>query len=1040
MTVDALGHTEGEVVVENNVDPDCENAGSYDNVVYCTVCDTELSRKTVTVDALGHTEETIPGKDATCTETGLTDGVKCSACGEILTAQKEIPAKDHDYDAVVTAPTCTEKGYTTYTCTCGYSYKADEKNKLDHALEYVQYSDGHTKKCTRETCGHETGKVAHSDDNHDHKCDACGYVMSVCDFNQKKTDQKYLASDATCSKKATYYYSCICGAKGEKTFESGDVLPHTEVVDAAVAPTCTATGLTEGKHCSVCNEVLVKQEVVPVKGHTEVIDAAVAPTCTDTGLTEGKHCSVCGEILTAQTVVDKLGHTEVIDAAVAPTCTETGLTEGKHCSVCNAVLVAQETVAAKGHKYDAAVTDPTCTAQGYTTHTCSCGDSYVDNYVAATGHSYTSEVTKAPTCAETGVMTYTCSGCSDSYTEDIELADHTEGEAVKENVADATCTTEGSYDSVIKCSVCGTELSRETVTVDKAAHNPGNTVVENNVAPTCTVDGSYDNVVYCTVCKAELSRETIKVDKAAHNYKPTITEPTCTAQGYTTYTCSACGDSYVGDYVDATDHNPNSAVVDNEISATYSTPASYDLVVCCTECGNEMSRQTVVLNSAQIGEVSYRTLSDAITNASEFATIKLLTNIDGQVTVAKVVTIDKSGYSASIVAASGYQATEEAGIVMVRKKYYFGHSAQIGLLEPWFLKANCIVSLDKVDSINYDVLADYGAYFIRRSELYDSAIAIGSLAVMDIINDPDSAHYAHSLGTATIDGQYLTASYNQGLYTYEMSDSIIVVFYIVENGETRYAPIREYNLKDLLSVRKDDAEKFPNVFEREVYKAMYNLENAIVDYRNQYTQEEIDAAKLPDMKAPTLQEFVAVNGVFSPETIISYKFGTSEQIVLIEPWGLKVNAVVVDAENTSARVDYSALEEYGVIIYYDTEGKITAGTMTKEELMSRDDAYVFSSKNGDVFMDGDYISAVYNNGVYTYMLDSNVYIMFYVKDAEGFHYGPVRTRSVYDLAAERMNDTTGKFGELEKKVYAAMVAEYDAITAYRKDYFENQNK
>ena len=91
-------------------------------------------------------------------------------------------------------------------------------------------------------------------------------------------------------------------------------------------------------------------------------------------------------------------------------------------------------------------------------------------------------------------------------------------------------------------------------------------------------------------------------------------------------------------------------------------------------------------------------------------------------------------------------------------------------------------------------------------------------------------------------------------------------------------------------------------------------------------------------------------------------------------------------------------------------------------------------------MDGDYISAVYNNGVYTYMLDSNVYIMFYVKDAEGFHYGPVRTRSVYDLAAERMNDTTGKFGELEKKVYAAMVAEYDAITAYRKDYFENQNK
>ena len=125
-------------------------------------------------------------------------------------------------------------------------------------------------------------------------------------------------------------------------------IPHTEAVDKAVEPTCTETGLTEGKHCSVCGEVLVEQKVVPAKGHTEVVDKAVEPTCTETGLTEGKHCSVCSAVLVEQKVVPAKGHTEVVDKAVEPMCTKTGLTEGKHCSVCSAVLVKQEVVPALG--------------------------------------------------------------------------------------------------------------------------------------------------------------------------------------------------------------------------------------------------------------------------------------------------------------------------------------------------------------------------------------------------------------------------------------------------------------------------------------------------------------------------------------------------------------------------------------------------------------------------------------------------------------------------------------------------------------------
>ena len=77
-------------------------------------------------------------------------------------------------------------------------------------------------------------------------------------------------------------------------------------------------------------------------------------------------------------------------------------------------------VEAHEHSYTAVVTAPTCTAKGYTTHTCACGDSYVDTYVDALGHAWDNgTVTKPATATEAGIKTYTCTRCSATKTETI---------------------------------------------------------------------------------------------------------------------------------------------------------------------------------------------------------------------------------------------------------------------------------------------------------------------------------------------------------------------------------------------------------------------------------------------------------------------------------------------------------------------------------------------------------------------------------------------------------------------------------------------
>ena len=102
------------------------------------------------------------------------------------------------------------------------------------------------------------------------------------------------------------------------------------------------------------------------------------------------------------------------------------------------------------HSYKDVVTAPTCTEKGYTTHTCACGESYVDTYVDALGHSWDSgKVTKQPTETETGIRTYACTRCGETKTETIPKLTHEH--SYKAVVTVPTCTAKGYTTHTCAC-------------------------------------------------------------------------------------------------------------------------------------------------------------------------------------------------------------------------------------------------------------------------------------------------------------------------------------------------------------------------------------------------------------------------------------------------------------------------------------------------------------------------------------------------------------------------------------------------------------
>ena len=190
-----------------------------------------------------------------------------------------------------------------------------------------------------------------------------------------------VVTPATCIADGEQIYPCeIC----HDTLRT-ELLPAFGHAEGDIVVTKEATCNSEGVQviqCGNCGKT-IRTDSLPATGlHAEVVDAAVAATCTTTGLTEGKHCSVCNTVIAAQKTIPAKGHTEVIDKAVAATCTASGLTEGKHCSVCNTVITAQTTIPATGHAWDTGVItkQPTITEEGVTTFTCTvCGSTRTES-------------------------------------------------------------------------------------------------------------------------------------------------------------------------------------------------------------------------------------------------------------------------------------------------------------------------------------------------------------------------------------------------------------------------------------------------------------------------------------------------------------------------------------------------------------------------------------------------------------------------------------------------------------------------------------
>ncbi len=158
----------------------CTEAGSKSK--HCSRCD--ATREITEIHATGHQNTSIINKaDATCTKNGYTGDIYCDDCESVIEKGESTDLVVHAYGSVVTAPTCTSKGYTTHTCAvCGYTYTSDETAMLEHSYSSVVAPATCTEKgyttytcavCSHSYTGDETPAVGHTY-NDKGVCEKCG--------------------------------------------------------------------------------------------------------------------------------------------------------------------------------------------------------------------------------------------------------------------------------------------------------------------------------------------------------------------------------------------------------------------------------------------------------------------------------------------------------------------------------------------------------------------------------------------------------------------------------------------------------------------------------------------------------------------------------------------------------------------------------------------------------------------------------------------------------------------------------------------------